>query len=195
MSSQLKACPSCGKEVSKSAKVCPHCGKKLKMGFFLKLMISIVVIIGIVIAVQPSKEDALLVLKEEINIIINADADNLKATGELDEVFKLGGTATDIQRQNTEKEIIGKIVLWKLPVYEVKKLDESKYRIQTSGNIGGSFSGTSIVSTFVTIYPYDAQEKTYIESLKTNDMVTIKGRITGTSMRHITIAPAILLAN
>ena len=86
MSSQLKACPSCEKEVSKSAKVCPHCGKKLKMGFFLKSMISLVVIIGIVIAVQPSKEDALLVLKEEINTITYADEDNLKSTGELDEI-------------------------------------------------------------------------------------------------------------
>jgi len=189
MSSQLKACPSCGKEVSKSAKVCPHCGKKLKMGFFLKLMISLVVVIGLVIALQPSKEEALNTLNNEINTIINSQVDNISATGTLDKVFELGGTATDIQRQNTEKEIIGKIVKWTLPVFEVKKLDETKYKIQTSGFM----NGTSIVSTFVTVYPQDQKDKAYIEALKTNDRITIKGKITGTSMRSIKIEPAILI--
>ena len=189
MSSQLKACPSCGKEVSKSAKVCPHCGKKLKMGFFLKLMISLVVVIGLVIALQPSKEEALNTLNNEINTIINSQEDNISATGTLDKVFELGGTATDIQRQNTEKEIIGKIVKWTLPVFEVRKLDETKYKIQTSGFM----NGTSIVSTFVTVYPQDQKDKAYIEALKTNDRITIKGKITGTSMRSIKIEPAILI--
>jgi hypothetical protein len=175
MSSQLKACPSCGKEVSKSAKVCPHCGKKLKMGFFLKLMISLVVVIGLVIALQPSKEEALNTINSEINTIINSQEDNIRAT--------------DIQRQNTEKEIIGKIVKWTLPVFEVKKLDETKYKIQTSGFM----NGTSIVSTFVTVYPQDQKDKAYIEALKTNDRITIKGKITGTSMRSIKIEPAILI--
>ena len=189
MSSQLKACPSCGKEVSKSAKVCPHCGKKLKMGFFLKLMISLVVVIGLVIALQPSKEEALNTINSEINTIINSQVDNISATGTLDKVFELGGTATDIQRQNTEKEIIGKIVKWTLPVFEVRKLDETKYKIQTSGFM----NGTSIVSTFVTVYPQDQKDKAYIEALKTNDRITIKGKITGTSMRSIKIEPAILI--
>ncbi len=189
MSSQLKACPSCGKEVSKSAKVCPHCGKKLKMGFFLKLMISLVVVIGLVIALQPSKEEALNTINSEINTIINSQEDNISATGTLDKVFELGGTATDIQRQNTEKEIIGKIVKWTLPVFEVRKLDETKYKIQTSGFM----NGTSIVSTFVTVYPQDQKDKAYIEALKTNDRITIKGKITGTSMRSIKIEPAILI--
>lgn len=189
MSSQLKVCPSCGKEVSKSAKVCPHCGKKLKMGFFLKLMISLVVVIGLVIVLQPSKEEALNTINSEINTIINSQVDNISARGELDKIFELGGIATDIQRQNTEKEIIGKIVKWTLPVYEVKRLDETKYKIQTSGFM----NGTSIVSTFVTVYPQNQEDKSYIEALKTNDRITIKGKITGTFMRHITIEPAILI--
>ena len=37
--SKLVNCKTCEKEVSKSAKKCPHCGAKLKMGFFMKLII------------------------------------------------------------------------------------------------------------------------------------------------------------
>ena len=40
---------------------------------------------------------------------------------------------TDLQREKKEKEIIGKIVQWKLPVYEVNKSDEN-YQIQVSGD-------------------------------------------------------------
>ena len=50
--SDLKKCPSCKKEVAKSAKLCPHCGKKLKMGMLLKLIIGIVVIVVAVVAFQ-----------------------------------------------------------------------------------------------------------------------------------------------
>jgi hypothetical protein len=44
---KLKNCKTCGKEVAKSAKKCPHCGQKLKMGFFMKALIGIAVLIVI----------------------------------------------------------------------------------------------------------------------------------------------------
>ena len=69
--SDLKKCPSCEKEVAKSAKVCPHCGKKLKMGMFLKLIIGIVVIVVIVIVAQPSSEDAQKTLDNKLDEILS----------------------------------------------------------------------------------------------------------------------------
>ena len=93
---------------------------------------------------------------------------------------------TDIQRENKEKEITGKIVQWSLPVYEVNKPNDKYYRIQTSGS--------NHVGTFVKIYPRNNEEKQYIEELQTGNIISFKGKIIGTTtMRNIDIAPAILM--
>lgn len=187
--SALTNCPACKKEVAKSAKLCPHCGKKLKMGFFSKLVIGIFILIAIGIIASPSKEDKLAVL----NKIANANAENIDPAGELANAFKLNSDFTDLQRDNIEKEIKGKIVQWSLPVYEVRKVGET-YRIQTSGE-QAIFSGKPIVGTFVTIHPKNDNEKTIIENLKTKDTITFKGVIAGTTMRNIDIDPAIIITN
>ncbi|MDY6839094.1 MAG: zinc ribbon domain-containing protein [Thermodesulfobacteriota bacterium] len=57
MSSKLKECPTCGKEVAKSAKICPHCGEKLKKRWFLKALIAIVLLIIAVIVLGPSEQE------------------------------------------------------------------------------------------------------------------------------------------
>ena len=77
------------------------------------------------------------------------------------------------------------MVEWSLPVYDVNKRSEGKYRIQTSG--GGA------VGTFITLYTTSASEAQTVEALQTDDYVNVKGRITGTSMRNIDIEDAILV--
>ena len=96
------------------------------MGFFSKFVIGIFILIAIGIIASPSKEDKLAVL----NKIANANAENIDPAGELANAFKLNSDFTDLQRDNIEKEIKGKIVQWSLPVYEVRKVGET-YRIQT----------------------------------------------------------------
>jgi len=136
------------------------------------------------VMMKPSAEEQAAKAQEEIAEIEAAQADSL-TVGELAQLFKMGSEHTDIQRENKEKEITGKIVHWTLPVYDVKKSGKG-YRIQTK-------STTSAAGTFVTLIPRDDAERAQIEGLKEDNRLTVKGRITGTTMRNIDINPAVLM--
>jgi hypothetical protein len=186
MMSKVKDCPTCGKEVAKSAKVCPHCGKKLKTGLFVKIVLALIAF-GVLVAIfGPSDEQKAQKLSATLDSIEKSEAANISPSGQISEIFSIGSENTDIQRENMEKEINGKIVQWTLPVYEVKKREENIYRITTSG--------TGYVGTFVTLHARNSQESSYIESLKTGSMFSFKGKIDGTTMRNIDIDPAVLVA-
>ena len=185
--SKTKECPSCSKEVSKSAKKCPHCGHKLKMGIMLKMLITIAVLVGLGMVLSPSAEDKAKELTVKLNNMANAQPEKIYPNGKLKAIFAMGGNYTDIQRDNKEKEIQDKIVSWRLSVYEVSKRDENIYKIQTratSKNIG----------TFITIHARSPEEASYLEGLKTGNIVSFKGRIDGTTMRNISIKDAVLVS-
>lgn len=183
--SKLKECPSCGKEVAKSAKLCPHCGKKLKMGMFLKLIIGIVVIIVAIVALQPSSEDTQKALNNKLDEITNATPANLDSA-ELAEIFAVMSDSTKIQKENKEKEIKGEIVEWDLKIFNVTKRDDY-YRVQT-------LPSKNMPPTFVSLYPRNEGHKTIIEGVKGGDFLKIKGIISGTSVTgSIEISPAVLM--
>lgn len=188
MSAKLKACPACGKEVAKSAKLCPNCGKKLKMGWFLKLVILIIAlgVLGTIFA--PTPEEKAKQMQDTINKLISAPVSELKERGKLGELFNIGSKHTDIQREEAEKAITGKVVEWTLRVYEVSKAGEY-YLVQTKSEV---MSNPKIVSAFVYIYPRNENELAKIKSLKTDSKFTFKGIITGVSFRSIEIKPAII---
>lgn len=181
--SKMKKCSSCEKEVAKSAKVCPHCGQKLKMGFMMKLGIVIVAIIALATAFSMSDEE----IQDKVTQIQNTPSSDLSPSGDLANMFSMISDSTDIQRDNKEKEITGKVVQWSLPVFDVNVQSEERntYRIQTSGS--------DQVGTFVTLYARDAAEAAKIEALKPNDMITVKGEISGIFMRNIQIDYATLV--
>ncbi|MEI8285213.1 MAG: DUF4352 domain-containing protein [bacterium] len=121
---------------------------------------------------------------EKLQSLKSSPPSDLQPTGELANIFNLMSDHTNLQRENKEKEIKGKIVDWTLSVYEVRKSGKN-YRIQTKAGPN--------VGTFVTIIPSDQSEITFIEQLKTGDLVRFKGLIDGVSMRSLDIQPAILI--
>jgi hypothetical protein len=125
----------------------------------------------------------------DISVLVNTPPSPLKPDGELAEIFTYGSDHTDLQRQLKLKEILGKIVEWELPVYEVKQ-SGSGYVIQTSN---GGFFEKKLVGTFIHITPQDENDRGLVESLKTGSLVTFKGIIEDTTMRNLDIKPAILV--
>ncbi|RXH39530.1 hypothetical protein XH94_16570 [Bradyrhizobium zhanjiangense] len=115
--------------------------------------------------------------------LASALASDLAPTGELAEIFSFISEATQIQRDEKERAIKGKIVQWKLPVYNVSERNGFVV-IQTRSRRG-------LVGTFCYVRANEAVKK-YALSLRENDLVTCKGEIAGTSMRNIEIRPAIL---
>jgi len=192
MSSKVTECKACKIEVSKSAKTCPHCGEKLKMGWFMKGIIGLVALIAIGVVLTPSEEEEAKKLASTLAGIASAETANISSTGELASAFKFPSKYTDLQRDKLEKEIIGQIVQWTLPVYEVDKMGEG-YLIQTSG-VEAILGGTPMVAADITVYPRNENEKSYIEALKTGDLFSFKGKIKGTTIRRIGIDPAIIIS-
>jgi len=186
--SNLTECKSCKKEVAKKAKLCPHCGAKLKMGMFLKLVIGLVVLIVVAAILSPSKEQQMADLNKKLNEMAQSSPSELSSSGDIAAIFSILSDHTDIQRENLEEGITGKIVQWTLQVYDVNQIDpdERSYTVQTSSALGN-------VGAFVTLYARNDAEAAYIENLKTDDFIRVRGRITGTTMRNIDIEDAILV--
>ena len=184
--SKLKKCPACEHEISKKVKKCPNCGEQVKTGFFVKVLTGILIIGVLGMIFSPSKEEEAQQLAAYLQGISEAQAENINPAGKISDAFSLGSQYTDIQRENMIKEIKGKIVHWTLPVYEVDKRKDGIYRIQTK-------SGTRYVGTFINLYARNADEVKFIESLKTGNNITFKGKISGVILRNITIDSAILI--
>ena len=127
---------------------------------------------------------------QKIEVLKTAKIDKISPSGELYQIYSLGSNYTDLQRDNMTKELKDKIVQWTLPVFEVSKLSENKYKIQTDS---GTLFGTKYVGTFTVVYTQNENEVRFIENLKTGSNITIKGIINDTFMRNIEIEPAILI--
>lgn len=142
-----------------------------------------VVVLVVAGALYAGNRTSPSVAVDETAALAIAPVSNLRPDGELAAMFDLGSRYTDLQRENREKEIKGKVVQWRLPVYEVSKHGD-KYRIQTASN------GT--IGAFVTITPRSAADRQLVEALHTGDLLSFKGIISDVSMRNLEIEPAIL---
>lgn len=151
-------------------------------------VVGLVVVLAVIGSFAPSAPKA-----DPIADLAAAQASRLQAEGELSELFAMGSKNTDLQRDNKLKEIKGHVVEWTLPVYEVRRFGEG-YKIQTKTKVRVGSFGTDLVGTFVTLTPRSDEERRQIEALKTDDLVTFKGRIAGSTLRSLDIKPAILAA-
>jgi hypothetical protein len=174
----------------------PKRGKKIVL--IALSIFALLVVIGIATGPnQPKKSSDTIesseTLKEkdepELVKIAKAKPYNVSPAGELADMFKIGSDYTDLQRENKEKELTGKIVDWDLQVYEIKKVRDNIYRIQTTS----PFLVNRTVSTFTYVNTRNDVEKEYLARLKTDDMIHIKGKVKGISMRTFEINPAIVL--
>ena len=143
--------------------------------FFLGIIFCLIALFFIVVwssgdSSSPQSASA----RDPISELFFARASGLKPQGVLAETFKIGGNHTDLQRQMKLKEIVGQVVDWTLPVYEVRQ-SGSGYLIQTSGQ--------EFVSTFLHVTARDERDKVTIAGLKTGDFVRVKGVIEGSTLR------------
>tara|TARA_B100000676_G_C17963659_1_gene779061 strand:- start:514 stop:1104 length:591 start_codon:yes stop_codon:yes gene_type:complete len=145
---------------------------------------------------QVSVEEEKAAEKLKQDGLASATPSELSHTGELAKIFKHNSENTDIQRDNKEKEITGKIVEWTLPVYEVDKSGDG-YTVTTRGkdDILDPKSMTARVSTVIALNPSDDDTRVTIEGLLAGDRITIRGYISGVDfVRRIEIEPAILIS-
>ena len=117
--------------------------------------------------------------------LLNQQSSNISPYGRLADIFNLPSDSTDLQREETLKDVSGKIVEWELPVYEISKESSELYKIIIS-------QGKN-VGCIVYISAKTEEDRVHLLSLKTGSLVSFKGQISGdTFMRSIIIKPAIL---
>lgn len=121
-----------------------------------------------------------------------AKPDAISPQGEIAEIFSIGSDFTDLQRQLKFKEIQGKVIEWRLPVYEVKQSGDG-YTIQTSGRAKGEMFGPKYIGTFLRITPRSEDDRRFVERIKTGDYIKVKGVIEDVTMRNLDIKPAIIV--
>lgn len=156
--------------------------KKLKkIAIIIAVILLVLILIGVIN--KAGSDSALENLKA-------APVSALSATGELAEIFAFGTDYTDIQRENKLKEIKGSVVVWQLPVFEVKR-DGENYRVLTQ-NPKGFGNDEAMVPTIITLTPLSEGDRLSIEALKTGDFVAFKGVIQDAKLRHLLIKPAYL---
>lgn len=119
---------------------------------------------------------------------------NLHIEGELSDMFSIDSQYTNLQRENKLKEITGKIVQWRLPVYEVSR-SGSIYKVQTAPGFSQDENSKNLAQAIVYLTPEGDEDRRKIEALKADDMLEFKGRISGASMRRLEIKPAILVVS
>ena len=130
---------------------------------FKIIFITFIALIVIGIIFNDTEEKNL----QKIEVLKTAKIDKISPSGELYQIYSLGSNYTDLQRDNMTKELKDKIVQWTLPVFEVSKLSENKYKIQTDS---GTLFGTKYVGTFTVVYTQNENEVRFIENLKTSYM-------------------------
>lgn len=202
----LIKCNECLSQVSTNAATCPQCGNKIqkKTSLFIWLFIIVVgyIVWGKVFSLStssyrnyPSNANQKTSQVDPLQELKNAQPSTLEPYGELAEMFNYGSDYTDLQREIKLKEIRGKVIAWRLPVYEINRY-ENDYKIQTSSHFKSEnifLQGKEIVNTFVYVTPRNDEDRRLIENLKTGDVVAIKGIVgDDTTMRSLNIKPAIL---
>ena len=110
----------------------------------------------------------------------------LQIQGELSDTFLPYSDYTDLQRDKMTERVVGRVVQWTLPVYEISRSD-GIYLIRTRS-----------IPKLLTVYAYvkarGIEDDALLESLKTNDFITLKGRISEISLRTVLVlSPAIVI--
>ncbi|MBI3478745.1 MAG: hypothetical protein HY016_00055 [Nitrosomonadales bacterium] len=130
-----------------------------------------------------------------IEAIDKATVNPIKLQGELSDMFAFGSKYTDLQRENMLGNIVGNVIQWELPVYEVT-LSGDVYKVQTKGSMRVGDVGTDLIPATIYITPRSDSDRRLMETLKTDDMISFKGVVSTIILRsYIVVEPAILINN
>ncbi len=115
------------------------------------------------------------------------------ALHEVVDIYVLGGTRTDLQREAMTAKLVGATVVWRFKVYDIAK-EDGRYRVMSElmdGTEPGAFGKFTMVA-FVT--PRDEQDVQALLKLQTGSEVEVRGRVDGVTVRTaLVLSPAELV--
>lgn len=143
---------------------------------------------------QPDSTKASQSIEEQLAEIANAEI-NPVTPEDVSEAFALGSDFTDLQRDLLKKELIGSVVEWRLPVYEVE-FAEGLYKITSQALPIQSKEAVQLLRAVAFVAPSSDADHDLMRKVKTNDMITVRGRVQDIMLRTVVvIGPAVLATN
>lgn len=110
------------------------------------------------------------------------------------EAFALGSNFTDLQRDILRKELIGNVVEWTIPIYEVE-MDEGSYKISSQPIPIKSREAYELLRVVCFVYPKNDAEIERLQLVKTNDKIKIRGKVRDIVVRTAVVVEPALLAD
>jgi hypothetical protein len=111
------------------------------------------------------------------------------------EAFALGSESTDLQRERIQKELIGNVVEWRIPVYEIE-LAEGTYKVTSQPFPTQSNRSVQLLRAVVFISAQSDADEEFLQQTKTNDTISIRGTVQNIILRTVvSISPAIVVSH
>lgn len=137
------------------------------------------------VAVQKTPKDQIAEIQRAETIPISPEL--------VSEAFALGSDSTDLQRDILRRKLIGNVVEWHLQVYEIE-FAEGLYKVTSQALPIKSKEAVQLLRAAVFIVPSSDDDHDLMRKVKTNDLITIRGRVRDIVLRTvIVIEPAILI--
>lgn len=115
---------------------------------------------------------------------INAPVSNVTLK-ELAQIYWPDSNATELQQEETLKNLLGKRVTWNITVAQIQR-DGNGYLVQGQ-------SDKNMVGTFSYVTPENEAQKEAILKASMGSELTISGIVNDMQMRHIILKPATIL--
>lgn len=109
------------------------------------------------------------------------------------EVFALGSEATDLQRDLLSNYLIGNVVEWDVPVYEIQ-LKDGSFKITSQPIPIKSKQATELLRVVAFVDSMNDLDLYVLKRSKTNDVIRIRGKVQGIVMRTaVVIYPGMVI--
>lgn len=98
-------------------------------------------------------------------------------------VYWPDSNATEVQKEETLKNLIGKRVIWEISVAEIQRQDDGSFLVQGQ-------SDKNMIGTFSYVTPQNEAERQQLVSVSREGKLALTGIVVGMKARHIILNPA-----
>jgi hypothetical protein len=132
---------------------------------------------------------------DAVALIDKAPRSDIKLA-DLAEAFALGTKSTEVQREQLERELVGKTVEWDIPVYDVG-FNEGRFEVSSQAiPTANRAEAVPLLRVMVWVLPQTEADQALLMKVKTDDTIRIRGIVQEIRARTVVaIVPAVVVGD